>query len=200
MVACGNILFNIGKQMKSKKECLAKLNYLRETFWFSLGAYGLATKEPTAEIIAQHKIELAGDQIYVLAENEKGPEFWLKYSVEFSQALSDGSAKTFVRQTFLMMLLESFEASKKYAQSNGQLDSFKRQEWYPFARHLRNAIGHSEVWSIGNNPKDLPTTFRNKTIDASLDGQPLGEFIDWVYGLQLHASFTNWVHLESIER
>ncbi|GGB59125.1 hypothetical protein [Shewanella inventionis] len=186
--------------MKSKNECLAKLNYLRETFWFSLGAYGLATKEPTAGVIAQHKIELAGNQIYVLAENEKGPEFWLKYSVGFSEALSDGSAKTFVRQTFLMMLLESFEASKKYAQANGQLDSFKKQEWYPFARHLRNAIGHNEVWSIGNNPKDLPTTFRNKTIDVSLDGQPLGEFIDWVYGLQLHANFTNWVHLESTER
>lgn len=182
--------------MDSKRECLEKLSYLKQSFSFSLGAYALATKEPTARVIASHKIELAGDQICILEKNEKGPQHWLKYSIEFSQSLTDGAAKTFVRQTFLMMLLESFEVSKKYAQNNDLLSNFKSQDWYPFVRHLRNAIGHNGVWSIGKKVNDLPTTFRNKTIDSNLDGQQLGDFIDWVFGLQLHASIYNWVYLD----
>lgn len=185
--------------MISKDECLEKLTYLRETFFFSLGAYGLATKQPSSELIANYKIELLADQIYVLGEGEESPDYWLKYTIGFSDSLSSGSARRFVRQTFLMMLLESFEVTKKYALANGLLDSFKVQEWYPFSRHLRNAIGHNGIWSIGKNPPDLPTTFRNKTIDVSLDGQSLGDFIDWVFGLQLHATITNWVYLGPIE-
>lgn len=181
----------------SKDECLAKLQYLRETFFFSLGAYGLATKSPTSSVLAQYKIELVADQIYVLAENEESPKHWLKYAIGFESSLTSGAARAFVRQTFLMMILESFEAVKKYAAANELLELFMSQEWYSFARHLRNAIGHNGIWCMGKKSKDLPCTFRNKTIDVSLDGLPIGDFIDWVFGLQLHATITNWVYLDT---
>jgi hypothetical protein len=179
--------------MTSKSECEQKLKFVRDSFWFSLGAYGLATKEPTSSFINQHRLIVFGDKIHVLVEGEKAPKGWLSYEVGFSAALDDGSAEAFVRQTFLYMILETFESAKKYAGHSGKVEDFKRQDWYPFARHLRNAIGHNGVWDIRGNPDDLPTKFRNKTIDKSLNGKKLNGFCDWVYGLQLCASIRSWV-------
>lgn len=179
--------------MTSKAECEEKLKYVRNSFWFSLGAYGLATKEPTRTFLKNHRLRVSGDNIYVLADGEDAPTHWLSYEVGFSGALDDGSAEVFVRQTFLYMILETFESAKKYANHSGKVEDFKQQDWYPFSRHLRNAIGHNGVWEIRGNPDDLPTTFRNKTIDTSLNGQELGGFVDWVYGLQLCSSISLWV-------
>jgi hypothetical protein len=140
-----------------------------------------------------HRIKISDDEIHVLAEGQQAPKTWLSYEVGFSGALIDGSAKMFVRQTFFYMILETFESAKKYAKKNDKLEPFESQDWHPFARHLRNAIGHNGVWDIRGNPSDLPTTFRNKTIDISLNGKSLGDFIGWVYGLQLCASISIWV-------
>lgn len=180
--------------MTTKSECEQKIKYVRDAFWFSLGAYGLATKKPTSDFIMRHRVRVSEGSIYVLAEGEKAPKGWLSYEIGFSGAIGGGAAETFVRQTFLYMILETFESSKKYAISSNNLHSFKQQEWYAFARHLRNAIGHNGVWEIRGNPADLPTTFRNKTVDISLNGSDLGNFIDWVYGLQLCASISGWVN------
>lgn len=179
--------------MTSKVECEQKLKFVRDSFWFSVGAYGLATEEPTSSFIKQHRFKVSGNNIFVLAEGEEAPSNWLSYEIGFSGALDSGSAEMFVRQTFLYMILETFEAAKKYANFCGAFDDFKKQDWYSFTRHLRNAIGHNGVWNIRGNPDDLPTTFRNKTIDVNLNGQELGCFIDWVYGLQLCASISFWV-------
>ena len=82
---------------------------------------------------------------------------------------------------------------KKYAEINALLKDFQNQDFYSFSRHLRNAIGHNGVWTINLNVKDLPTTFRNKTIDLSLNGSSIDGFVDWVYGLQLCAAISVWV-------
>ncbi|MCW8127695.1 hypothetical protein [Microbulbifer halophilus] len=138
-------------------------------------------------------MNISENEIFILKEGEDHPKSWLSYNVQFSDSLNDGTAKTFVRKTFLFMLLETFESAQKYANKSGKFSEFASQEWYPFARHLRNAIGHNGVWDIRGNPKDFPTTFRNKTIDASLNGRDLGDFVGWVYGLQLCASVSSWV-------
>lgn len=179
--------------MLSKEKCEEKIKYVRDAFWFSLGAYGLAIKDPTRNFLRDYNLTVSDKEIYVLVDGETAPTDWLLYNIRFSDTLDNGSAKTFVRQTFFYMILETFEAAKSYAFKNEKVEEFKSQDWYSFSRHLRNAIGHNGVWSITGNPKDLPTTFRNKTIDLNFNGHDLGDFIGWVYGLQLCASISLWV-------
>lgn len=179
--------------MTAKEQCTHKMDYVRDAFWFSLGAYALATESPTKEYLEQYRINLSGDKICVLKESERPTQNWLSYEVAFSRSLDDGSAKLFVNQTFQYMILETFEAAKKYAENESLLKDFQSQDFYVFTRHLRNAIGHNGVWTINSNVKDLPVTFRNKTIDLSLNGNSIKGFIDWVYGLQLCAAIAVWV-------
>jgi hypothetical protein len=180
--------------MISKEKCLEKMKYVRDAFWFSLGAYGLAVKEPTSHFLSDYNLTVSDDEIYVLSVGELPPTNRLLYSINFSNTLDNGSAKMFVRQTFFYMILETFEATKSYASENNKLNDFRSQEWYSFVRHLRNAIGHNGLWTIRGSPNDLPTTFRNKTIDLSFNGKELGDFIGWVYGLQLCAAIQLWVN------
>ncbi|WP_180113694.1 hypothetical protein [Acinetobacter sp. YH12063] len=177
----------------TKERCLEKMKYVRDAFWFSLGAYGLAVKEPTSRYLSNYNLTVSDKEIYVLSGNEVAATDCLLYNINFSNTLDNGSAKMFVKQTFYYMILETFEAAKSYAFENNKSDHFRSQEWYAFARHLRNAIGHNGVWSIKGIPNDLPTTFRNKTIDLSFNGQELDDFIGWVYGLQLCATIQLWV-------
>ena len=179
--------------MTTKKNCIQKMDYVRNSFWFSLGAYALATESPTKNYLEQYRINLSGDKIYVLKESEETEKSWLSYEVAFNRSLDNGSAEIFVNQTFQYMILETFEAAKKYAESENLFNDFRNQDFYSFTRHLRNAIGHNGVWTINSNVKDLPTTFRNKTIDLSLNGNNIKGFIDWVYGLQLCAAISVWV-------
>ena len=182
--------------MTGKEKCLEKMSYVRSAFVFSLGAYALATKSPTKEYLSQYKVKLSDDKILVLNEAdllEQSEQSWLSYEIAFNGALDDGSARLFINQNFLYMILETFEAAKKYAESENLWGDFKNQDFYSFSRHLRNAIGHNGVWTINSSVKDLPTTFRNKTIDLSLNGKSIDGFIDWVYGLQLCAAISVWV-------
>ncbi len=179
--------------METKEKCQKKIDYVRNAFWFSLGAYALATQSPTKDYLEQFRVNLSGDNIHVLKESEQANDHWLSYEVAFNHSLDDGSAKLFVNQTFQYMILETFEAAKKYAEINALLKDFQNQDFYSFSRHLRNAIGHNGVWTINLNVKDLPATFRNKTIDLSLNGSSIDGFVDWVYGLQLCAAISVWV-------
>ena len=71
------------------------------------------------------------ENIHVLKESEQINEHWLTYEVAFNHSLNDGTAKLFVNQTFQYMILETFEAAKKYSESEGLFTDFQSQDFYP---------------------------------------------------------------------
>lgn len=181
--------------MITKHETEEKIKFVRDAFWFSLGAYALATNEPTKNYLNKQRIKIYdySSDIHVFAENTEPPSSTMAYEIGFAGTMANGSAKSFVRQTFLYMIQETFESAQKYAKATNQESAYKKEEWHAFARHLRNAIAHNGTWNITGNPTDLPTTFRNKTIDISMNHSELGDFIGWFYGAQLCASISLWV-------
>lgn len=178
----------------NKAQCQEKLNYVRDTFYFSLGGYGLATNDLTKDSLCDYCIKVDDSNVYVFKKEEVPPKGEpLSQQISFSQSLETGHALQFVRQTFLYMIQDTFESAKSYANQSGKFQDFKAQPWYSFARHLRNAIGHNGTWNI-QDTSDLPTTFRNKTITSEMNGQALGDFVGWFYGLQLCSNIITWVN------
>ncbi|MGK0513108.1 hypothetical protein [Rheinheimera aquimaris] len=181
--------------MPTKVEAERKVKYVKDAFLFSLGAYALATREPIASELMNKKVRISDNNqdIFVLSEGEMPPKSTISFEVKFRGALNNHNAETFVRQTFLYMIQETFEVIKRYAELGGKSEIFKSAEWYPFARHLRNAIGHGGRWKIDPGVKDLPTTFRNKTITLDMNGAEIGDFVSWLHGQQLCAAMEIWL-------
>lgn len=181
--------------MITKAEAERKVKYVKDAFLFSLGAYALATKEPTASQLMNKSVRISDNnkEIFVLSIDDIPPKSTISYEVKFRGALDNHNAEMFVRQTFLYMIQETFEAIKRYSESNGKFELFKSAEWYSFARHLRHAIGHGGRWKMDPGVKDLPTTFRNKTITLDMNGTDIGDFVSWLYGQQLCAAMMVWL-------
>ncbi len=179
--------------MSTKEECQFKMNYARNAFYFSVGSFGLATKPPSNELLKNFKFVIQENNIHVLEADETAPKTWLQYEFSFSEPLQNNSAEIFVKQTFNHMILQTFEAAWSYAKSNDLNSEYRNQEFFFFCLHLRNAISHNGKWSFKNKSYELPTTFRNKEINRSLEGKDIEGFINWVFGLQLCATISLWV-------
>ena len=167
--------------MTTKEAALSKLKRTRDSFWFSLGAYALLTKEPAKSQVAGYSIVVTNNDLTVEPKGATTQHGGISYRIEFNSSITQDSALSVVQQTFYSMLTDSYEATKSAAP-----ELHKTQDWYHFARHLRNAISHNGRWHFQNSV-GLPTQWRHLAIDSSMHGQPVEGFIGWYDGLQLGA-------------
>lgn len=170
--------------MLTKDSALLRLKSARDAFWFSLGAYALLTNEPSRSELSKFAIQL--DEFNNIAANrgEPSPNRGNSYTIGFNAALDAASAKRIVEYSFRQMIIESFETAKEFEAKNTL--SLSSEPWYEFARHYRNGLAHNGRWSF-RSAKGLPLTWRNRTIDANLQGMSLDGFLTWFEGLQLCA-------------
>ena len=174
--------------MSSKQASLSKLKNSRDAFWFSLGAYALLTKEPAASQVAGYDISVTNTDVLVGPRDAQDSyQLGMSYRIGFNSSLPREAALSVVQSTFLAMISDSYEACKAAAPAE-----IKNQDWYHFARHLRNAISHNGRWHFQNNA-GLPATWRRMTIDQSMHGKEIGGFIGWFDGLQLGATMQLFV-------
>ena len=108
----------------------------------------------------------------------------LKYLIELQKYLARA------------MMKEPFELIKDYVTQTQQLDRFKNQSWYQFARMIRNNISHSMRFEFRQHDLEkLPVTWNGKTIEASMDGQVLSlQFIypdDIIYLIDIMLEFVD---------
>ena len=174
--------------MNPKQASLAKLKSTRDSFWFSLGAYALLTKEPAASLVAGYDISVTNCDLLVRPRGAQDTLLrGISYRIEFNSSIPNESALAVVQSTFYAMLSHSYEACKS-ADPVGMKD----QDWYHFARNLRNAISHNGRWHFQNSA-GLPATWRRMTVDQSMHGSEIGGFIGWFDGLQLGATMQLFV-------
>lgn len=174
--------------MSSKQASLSKLKRSRDSFWFSLGAYALLTKEPAASQVDGYDISVTNSDLLVRPRGARDSlRSGMSYRIGFNSSLPEDAALTVVQSTFYAMLSDSYEACKAAAPAE-----IKNQEWYHFARHLRNAISHNGRWHFQNGT-GLPTTWRRMTVDQSMNGSEIGGFIGWFDGLQLGSTMQLFV-------
>ncbi len=174
--------------MSSKQTSLSKLKSSRDSFWFSLGAYALLTKEPAASQVAGYDISVTNNDLLVRSRDAQVSNgTGMSYRIGFNSSLPENAALAVVQSTFYAMLSDSYEACKAAGPAK-----LRGQEWYHFARHVRNAISHNGRWHFKNGA-GLPATWRRMTIDQSMQGHEIGGFIGWFDGLQLGATMQLFV-------
>lgn len=176
--------------MLDRPTALSKLKAARDVFWFSLGAYALLTEEPSRSELPNFRICVT-ERNRISVSRELDPAISeTSYTIGFNAGLDRVSALTVVDFSFRQMLIESFQVSCEYAKSNSL--GIKHQPWYEFARHYRNAVAHNGKWHFDGR-RGLPTTWRNRTVEVSMQGQSISGFLSWFEGLQLGAQMNLFV-------
>jgi hypothetical protein len=106
------------------------------------------------------------------------------YTVTFDQVaklLNDPGDRPLVLKEFNNMLMrttlkESFEHVKEYCQNTSQYPLLKKQNWYEFARIIRNFLSHNCRFIFNKFDKDrLPIKWHDLVITEDLHGQGLGD-------------------------
>lgn len=80
----------------------------------------------------------------------------------------------FAKSVLRCLLKEGHELVADYFKREGLFSDLSAQSWWQFSRLIRNALSHNFCFRL--NDKDmklLPLSWQGKTIDASVDGQPL---------------------------
>ena len=175
--------------MTSRQAALEKLKRARDSFWFSLGAYALLTKEPARSEIINYRVSINNQELLVESKDSSLVQsVGTSYRIEFNSSISEESALAVVQRTFYAMLSDSYDAAKTASETQ-----LKSQDWYHLARHLRNAIAHNGRWHFLNSA-GLPCIWRHLSIESSMQGQPIDGFIGWYDGLQLGAVMQSFVN------
>jgi len=91
---------------------------------------------------------------------------------------NDEARDTHIKQFLLMGLRtfhkELFEMVNKYCDNTNQKNLLKKEEWYHFARLIRNCLSHDNKFIFGKFDKSLlPLSWNGKNITIDMDGKVL---------------------------
>lgn len=82
--------------------------------------------------------------------------------------------KEFMNMLIRGLIKESFEVVRTYAKSTQQSEKFRGQQWFQFFRLIRNSVSHNFCFQFGDfDKKILPVSWRGRTIEKHMEGQPL---------------------------
>jgi hypothetical protein len=104
------------------------------------------------------------------------------YVVDFQQVaelLESRPDREIALKEFTLMLMrgilkESFEVVRAYAEANQQYAKMQAQPWFHFFRLIRNCVSHNFHFEFTkSDKKQLPISWRGRTIEESLDDKPL---------------------------
>ena len=150
--------------MVTKPELLAQLSNARNNYVLGLAALSL----------------FATPEVYPILEVQSAS--FGTYTVTFDQVSKllrvttdrDIAVKEFLTMLLRALIKESFELIKDYSDRSGQAMLLKSQNWYQFARIIRNCISHNFHFEFNSYDKGLlPVTWGSRTITAAMDRQPL---------------------------
>jgi hypothetical protein len=148
----------------TKEELVSQLYNSKNTFILGLASLALLADPDAQNLLKEKSADLSG------------------YSVSFGQVADLlGSAcdrqvalEEFAKSVLRRFVKEGHELVTHYCKGEGLSSDLCAQPWWQFSRLVRNALSHD--FSFRLNDKDLkllPVSWQGKTIDPSVDGQPL---------------------------
>jgi len=171
--------------MITKIELISQLENAKNNFILGLAAISLFSDEKSMPIL------------------EKSHATFGTYTVEFKQVKNmlsipserDIAVKEFLTSQIRALIKESFELIKDYCDDTKQSTAFKTEIWYQFARMIRNCLSHNFRFRFNNYDKTLlPVSWKNRTIEASMDGQHLKlNFFGYVETWELFSEYQDFV-------
>ncbi len=143
----------------NKSELLSQLENAKNNFILVLASTSLFSNE----------------KIYPILE-ESNCKFGT-YSIQFKQVAEmmkkendrNIACKEFINMGLRILIKETFELIKDYSRETQQKQIFESQQWFQFARIIRNCLSHNFKFQFNNHDKSLlPISWKNRTIDISL--------------------------------
>jgi hypothetical protein len=168
-----------------------QLKTIYSNYAIGLFAHCIFRRLKPGDMVRANRVIVGEDGLYCIPRSKSVPSEAGDY-YELTFAGSEELNLTRATLEFAKMLLrnlsiDSYEALFTYCERTDQLSRLQAQEWYGFARMVRNSLTHTQHWQF--RPRDfkrLPVTWKGKTIEASMDGQELTfEFYDWWDGCEL---------------
>ncbi len=168
-----------------KKELISQIKNAKNNYVFGLAAISL----------------LSNEKVYPILE-ESNAKFG-NYTVEFKHVKNllmkpadRGIAiKEFLNSQIRVLIKESFELIKNYCNETKHESTFKSEPWYQFARMIRNCLSHNFKFEFNKYDKSLlPVSWKNRTIDATMDGEHLElKFFGYVETWELFSEYQDFV-------
>lgn len=144
----------------------------------------------TAYLEATRQNAVAGLASLALLSSGEGRPLLEKGSAQFGQVrvdfyeiallMRDEQKKAAFSVQFIQFLIRTlvrdpFDYITQYCDATGQAPKLKQQEWYKFARFIRDAVARGFRFEFTTFDKGLgmPAVWKDKTITGAHDGQPL---------------------------
>lgn len=146
----------------------------------------------------------------VLLNSPEAPDILKRYKLgvgEFeadTQSLARDISDPEKRQTLLrwylpslnkLLVVETFKAVSDFCKSNGKSKEMKAEQWFEFARMIRNALSHTFRFEFNKHDKSLlPVSWKNRTITLSMDGSSLDlGFFGFPQGIELISDMAEFI-------
>lgn len=147
-----------------KSDLIGQLDYTKSNFILCLAAISLFEDEKSYPLLESNSLKL-GDKTIEFDQVAN-----IMKDVNFRSIACDEYLKIGLRA----FIKESFELIKDYTDMTGQMPSMSSQDWYQFARMIRNCLSYYFMFQFRDYDKRLfPIIWNDKTIDISLDDSPL---------------------------
>lgn len=168
----------------NKTDLLSQLDNVKNNWILSLAAAGMLHRSDAPQILQGGGAEFDGltidfDQVGDFLRSRSGKQLAL---AEFCKA------------NFRTLSVETFERIKVYADATKQTHRLKSYENYWFFHHIRNALVHDYCFNLAKHKKNIPTEWRGKRIDFSMNGLPLElDFLGFDGFYQMHQDLRQFV-------
>lgn len=152
----------------TKEELVIQLEHTKNSFIIGLAALSVFDSGQAVPLL-EHHVAAFGD--YTIPFNQVAE--LLKKQPDCGIALSEFN-KMLMRTT----LKETFEHIKEYCTETEQYDIFKKQNWYEFARMIRNFLSHNCHFIFNKYDRDrLPIKYGDIEIIEEMNGKGLGDYV-----------------------
>jgi hypothetical protein len=174
----------------NKQDLLSQLNNAQNNFILGVAALGLLVQEESFSILEKRVCVLTETSfsfvrdVSQIREQFKDVQFPMKFApfpliaaASYIKNADEGQIQKIQREFFAMLLRtllkESFEAVKDYCKGSKQLSLFEQQDWYHFARIIRNCLSHNFLIEYSNRDKISLPAWKGKSFTLNMDGKPL---------------------------
>ncbi|MBW4472339.1 MAG: hypothetical protein KME45_18335 [Stenomitos rutilans HA7619-LM2] len=196
----------------NKQELLSQLNNAQNNFMLGIAALGLLVQEESHSvmeklvcIITETSFSFVNDVSQVRSQFHSN-QFPIKFS-SFPLSVAANYIKIAnkeriqeIQQEFFKMLLrsllkESFEVIKEYCTNSNQLPLFRKQDWYHFARFVRNCLSHNFLIEYRDfDKKLLPVSWKGRSFTLCMNGKPIdASFLTIDHALELYKDMRGFV-------
>ena len=176
---------------KTRDELLYTLGIIRWSFTASMVSVWFLNTSPDRQCVED--IPLVFDDIFVAPYN------FAKSMLPIPQNMKDSLLRNFVLLNLRAVIISSYGALKTFGGTEEVCTALKSQDWFKFLSIFRGSLDHSDPagvpkWRLGYCRNRLPVTWRGKTIEASMDGNPIkGNFFGPEDSIQLLADAEDYV-------